>query len=335
MTMANQVVQDPIDLRLQAHGYDRFRLMTPSPHFRLLAALQLAAGLVTLSFALLQLDTDSRHGAEAALSAGWLLMALFSAIVGPRKGRAAQSFSLSMSSALLAAGSAIAVHPSVQILNGIGIMLVGVFAAYTLSLRRLMAFLVFSVAIYLASIRSTSLFSDMWVPLTVVAMLVFNTAHVWTLVNRLRETTLTDPLTGALNRNGLAAKAADVRAVADRAGNPTTVTVIDLDKFKQTNDMYGHAAGDRVLIDTVSAWCVTLRNGDQLARVGGDEFVLLTPNCDPQQAEAVLERLRAVSPCTWTSGSVLWERDEEDVFSAIRRADDRMYAAKRSCYEPS
>ncbi len=328
--MANQVAHEPIDLRSRAVEYDRFRLLTPNPQFKLLATLQVAAGLMTIPFALLQLDPHSRHGAEAALAALWILLALFTAAMGPKIGKPAQGVSLSLSSALLAGGSAIAIHPSVQILNGIGIMLVGVFAAYTLTRRRVAAFLAFSVTIYMASLTVTTLFSDFWIPLIVVAMLVFNTAHVWTLVNRLRDTTLTDPLTGALNRNGLAAKAHDVRAVADRAGNPTTVTVIDLDKFKEINDQFGHAAGDRLLVEAVNTWCASLRHGDQLARVGGDEFVLLTPNCNPQQAEAVLARLRAVSPCTWTSGTVLWEPDESDVFSAICRADDRMYTAKRS-----
>lgn len=309
---------------------ERIQLLTPTPQFRFLAIFQVVVGFVTLSFAFLGLEEYSESGVKVLLAALWLLLALATAGLGPRIGQRAEAVSLSLSSALLATGSATAMHPSIQILNGIGIMLLGVFAGYTLSRRRVTLFVAFSVGVYVASFAVTDFVGGLWVPVILVAMVIFNTAHVWTLVDRLRETTLTDPLTGALNRNGLAIKAPDVRAVADRAGNPTTVTVVDLDKFKQVNDRLGHSAGDQVLLDTVRAWSATLRSGDQVARIGGDEFVLLTPNCDVERAEAVLARLRSVSPCGWSSGTVLWNRADGDIFAAVRAADTLMYQSKRS-----
>lgn len=328
--MASQATDREIDLRTASAMYERIDLMTPTPQFRLLATLQLVAGLVTMPFAILAIDPGSNHAAEAVLSVLWLALAVFTAVAGPKIGNPAQNVSLWLSSTLLAAGTAVAIQPSVQILNGIGMMLTAVFAAYTLSRRQVTAFVAFSVAIYLASVIVSDVVVSIWIPLILVAMLVFNTAHVWNLVNRLRLTTLSDPLTGALNRNGLAIAAPDVLALADRAGNPTAVTLIDLDDFKKTNDERGHAAGDQLLVDTVQGWRSQLRRGDQVARLGGDEFVLLTPNCTVEQTQAVLARLRAVSPCEWTAGTVQWHRSQGDVFAAISEADVLMYAGKRS-----
>jgi diguanylate cyclase (GGDEF)-like protein len=107
------------------------------------------------------------------------------------------------------------------------------------------------------------------------------------------------------------------------------VCVIDLDGFKQFNDASGHPAGDRILIGLVRAWSQTLRPGDQLARIGGDEFVLILPNCDEKQAESLLSRLRAASPAPWSVGTVLWDSDQVDVLSAVALADVEMYRAKR------
>ena len=139
-----------------------------------------------------------------------------------------------------------------------------------------------------------------WVAAFVVVIFILNTLHVGYLVSRLRETAVTDPLTGAMNRKGLFERAQALRSVADRGGRPTAVVVLDLDQFKQFNDRYGHAAGDRLLADLVAAWSTVLRPSDLIARIGGDEFVLLLPNCDSDQAEAMLGRLRDVSGSGWT-----------------------------------
>ena len=88
----------------------------------------------------------------------------------------------------------------------------------------------------------------------------------------------------------------------------------------------GHAAGDRLLSETTAAW---RDDQDVLARIGGDEFVLVMPGTSPAQADAVLERLRQVHPAPWSAGVGRW-RPDEPLDACLQRADERLYAAKSS-----
>jgi diguanylate cyclase (GGDEF)-like protein len=137
----------------------------------------------------------------------------------------------------------------------------------------------------------------------------------------------TDRLTGALNRDGLDAVAAQAFARARRRSEELTVAVLDLDGFKQVNDSEGHAGGDRLLAEATEAWQSALRGDDVLARTGGDEFVLLLPGTAPDDADPVLDRLRDAHDVAWSAGVAGW-RPGETLASCVDRADQRLYAAK-------
>jgi len=140
----------------------------------------------------------------------------------------------------------------------------------------------------------------------------------------------TDALTGALNRSGLAEAARRVslrrRSAATRQ---ITVAALDLDGFKAVNDQTGHAAGDRLLADATAAWRAVLRHDDVLARVGGDEFIVLMPDTTATEATSVLERLRSSHPVAWSAGIATWHTDEP-IEACIQRADRELYAAKHA-----
>lgn len=100
----------------------------------------------------------------------------------------------------------------------------------------------------------------------------------------------TDPLTGLANRRAF-------DAALDRmlgGGGPSCVAVLDIDHFKRVNDQWGHAAGDRVLVAFAELARGALRDGDMVARIGGEEFGVLLPGAEPAQARAVCERLRRI-----------------------------------------
>jgi diguanylate cyclase (GGDEF)-like protein/PAS domain S-box-containing protein len=102
----------------------------------------------------------------------------------------------------------------------------------------------------------------------------------------------TDPLTDAHNRRFLMVRAEIEIAQAKRQGHSISMIMFDIDHFKRINDSHGHIAGDRVLVALSHAVSKEMRLGDTFARVGGEEFVLLLPQSDKEQAHQVAERLR-------------------------------------------
>jgi diguanylate cyclase (GGDEF)-like protein len=145
---------------------------------------------------------------------------------------------------------------------------------------------------------------------------------------RLRSQVVTDPLTGLLNRAGFVATAQRARALADREGLSVTIALIDLDEFKQVNDVQGHAAGDELLVDLGRAWREELRGSEVLARFGGDEFALVLTGAGSAGTDDALRRLRAASTAGWSVGVVEW-RYGESLDRAMARADEELYRAKR------
>ncbi len=100
-----------------------------------------------------------------------------------------------------------------------------------------------------------------------------------------------DPLTGLLNRAGVAVAFERAQALAQRAGYPLSLALADLDGLKRINDTHGHAAGDQVLRRVAAILTDSLRRSDRVARWGGDEFVILFPNGNPKGATRALEKV--------------------------------------------
>lgn len=161
------------------------------------------------------------------------------------------------------------------------------------------------------------------------------------LEGELRELAQRDHLTGISNRRHFFDLADEACRKAAATGAPLSLLIVDVDYFKQINDTYGHMHGDEVL-KTLAAVCRKVLGGvDMLARLGGEEFVLLLPDADLAAATAVAERLRAEiqrTPVrlheatlyfTVSLGVAQWQTDEP-VPVLMRRADEALYAAKYS-----
>ena len=153
-----------------------------------------------------------------------------------------------------------------------------------------------------------------------------------------------DPLTGLSNRRFLVEQAPRVWRQARREGSRVAAMVLDLDHFKQLNDAYGHAAGDAVLRAVAASLSASVRPSDVLARIGGEELIVLGLVSDTAEAHQLAERLRtAVSSSRTDDGHSVTASigialarpvDGEDAGDAmwrlVDRADAAMYEAKQA-----
>jgi diguanylate cyclase (GGDEF)-like protein len=146
-----------------------------------------------------------------------------------------------------------------------------------------------------------------------------------------------DPLTGVFSRSS-GEEVLDLQfTIAKRSHTALAVAFIDLDHFKSINDQYGHEAGDKALLDMTDIVSTHLRRGDMLARWGGEEFLLIMPNTDLDQAQAALMRMRSTgfgmrpdnTPLTASIGIAERGADQATDWKAlVELADQRMYLAK-------
>ncbi|WP_229401103.1 diguanylate cyclase [Micromonospora okii] len=142
---------------------------------------------------------------------------------------------------------------------------------------------------------------------------------------RLREQADSDPLTGLRHTGPFGQRIA--RATPGR----TALLAIDVDGFKTVNDTYGHQAGDRLLVELARALEAALRQGDELYRVGGDEFVAVIEVSRPDEAVRIAERLAEAARNTGRTISVgvALPAPNEPPDQTLRRADQALYAVKR------
>jgi diguanylate cyclase (GGDEF)-like protein/predicted Zn finger-like uncharacterized protein len=153
----------------------------------------------------------------------------------------------------------------------------------------------------------------------------------------LRNLAMIDPLTGLYNRRFAEQRLAAEVARSERKGHPLTVLTLDLNNFKQINDTYGHPAGDQVLQEFAARVNKVIRGADLAVRLGGDEFLVLLPECTLEQLQIVLGRLGSMEvewhgqkiPVTFSAGWKQYEmgdRPEE----LLARADEVLYNRKRA-----
>ena len=157
------------------------------------------------------------------------------------------------------------------------------------------------------------------------------------LLEKVEALSRTDELTNLPNRRAWDEEIRREFARSRRLGFEVSVAMIDLDHFKLFNDSYGHPAGDQLLCDAARRWRGVLRESDFLARIGGEEFAVLLPNCPATNASSAAERLRVATPDSETCcvGVALWNGHESPA-SVLSRADVALYAAKdagRDCAE--
>ncbi len=147
---------------------------------------------------------------------------------------------------------------------------------------------------------------------------------------RLERLASTDDLTGLPNRRQWEEQLPRELGRSLRYDESVCVAMLDLDHFKR-NDSRGHPAGDRLLKEVASAWRAVVRPYDMLARYGGEEFSLILVGCELDEAEAIVERLRLATPdgVSCSAGMAWWDREEAPA-SLVSRADEALYAAKRS-----
>ncbi|MFC5698659.1 diguanylate cyclase [Pseudomonas sp. GCM10022186] len=154
----------------------------------------------------------------------------------------------------------------------------------------------------------------------------------------LRALSITDALTGVYNRRYFQERLELEIARAERREGPLALVMLDVDHFKQINDCHGHDAGDRVLKTLCARVGERLRRIDVLCRLGGEEFVVLCPDTNVEQAESVAqalwqalsrENVAGVGQVTASFGCAAW-REGESADDLLRRVDAAVYAAKQA-----
>jgi diguanylate cyclase (GGDEF)-like protein len=157
----------------------------------------------------------------------------------------------------------------------------------------------------------------------------------------LRHEATHDHLTGLWNRRMILDTLTGALEQSIRDRRPIAVALADIDHFKQINDKHGHAAGDAVLREAADRMRIVLRGDDAIGRYGGEEFLLVLPDCEPEAAVTVVDRARLgvvgrpidagdLSLEVSVSAGVSWASERVEASALIQAADQALYRAKAS-----
>jgi diguanylate cyclase (GGDEF)-like protein/PAS domain S-box-containing protein len=160
-------------------------------------------------------------------------------------------------------------------------------------------------------------------------------------VAKLEYLSQTDSLTGLANRREILSQLSDEIARMERGQKASTLVYVDLNKFKEINDKYGHKVGDNALVEFSQQMKVLLRDSDRFGRIGGDEFVILLYGTDDKETEIFFERIAqhdftlnvnntSVVPITFSVGWVTWSAEISTVEEWLDKADEVMYEKKHN-----
>lgn len=181
-----------------------------------------------------------------------------------------------------------------------------------------------------------------WLALTYSMVLTLRLGVLRRQRDEMKRLAQTDPLTGLPNRRAALECLESCIAAARKTGAPLTVAFLDLDHFKRINDLHGHDCGDRVLRYVAHTLRGAFRSDDHVARIGGEEFLVILPGADPEHARIRIETLRTMLSgtavvldvtgltVTLSAGISAMRADDADGAALLQRADTAMYAAKHA-----
>lgn len=251
-------------------------------------------------------------------------------------------YSLTAAWLLLRATQDAILHEHAHFTGGARALVVSPLAAVS-GLFMLRALTVLGGNVATASVSSPALFNIVFLFVGLVLNLAVNIAMAGVvtmrLVGKLEHLSMTDPMTGALNRRAFSRSLQQQHSMA-QGGTPYSLCVLDLDHFKRINDQLGHAAGDAAIVHLVAVLRGMLREQDVLCRVGGEEFCILLPDTQAPGASIVANRLRQAleqAPFVWEAtawpltasfGVATLTQGSDDVETLLKRADRAVYRAK-------